>query len=134
MKKFTSGFCPTALLAVLMFTACKKDNVDAPSIQGYWIGKYGGLTEYPASFYAFLVRANGTVRVYANISDTANATKGEGTYTFLNGKFNATYQYKGVSTIYNATATATTSFSMLEGTWGSAASYTNGGKFFMGKQ
>lgn len=137
MKRFTSlvSSLVIAIVAVTL-TSCKKDEVEAasPSLQGYWVGKYGGLTNYPTNFFAFVIKADGTAKVYADGSDTASSAKGAGNYTFIDNKFNITYTYPGSGTVLNVTATTTSGFTMMEGTWGTGASYSNSGRFFMGKQ
>lgn len=133
MKQFTSlVICLVFAFVVVGLTSCKKDEVEAPSIQGYWEGKYGDASGYPSIFFAFVIKSDGTAEVYSGGADTASSAKGKGNYTFLDNKLNLTYNYSG-SNVFNATATTTSAFTMIEGTWGTGASYSNGGKFFMGK-
>jgi len=119
-------------VSAIIFSACKKEKHDDPSIVGFWKGKYGGTSNYPNLGYALLFRSNGTVRVFDG-SDTATAGKAEGTYTVIGSTVNLTYTY-GTSGTYSASATANSGLNFLEGTWGSGTNITNGGRFFVNKQ
>ena len=131
-----------ALLAVLMMaftiailSSCKKDKTESPGIRGYWQGKYGnGASAYPTLPYFFLFRNDGTVRIYANVADTATASKAEGTYTVSGSTVTTTYTYLTVSQQYSTTATVDSRFTFIEGTWGNGTNTTNGGRFFLNKQ
>jgi hypothetical protein len=116
-----------------IFLSCKKDKApESASIVGFWSGKYGSSTDYPTSGYAALFRANGTVRFF-NSTDTATATKAEGTYTISGSAVTASYTYS-VGDSYSVSAIVDSKFTFLEGSWGSGANTTNGGKWFMAKK
>ncbi len=115
-------------------TSCKKEKTPAPSIVGFWAGKYGnGTTTYPATPYLALFRSNGTVRIFANKTDTASASKAEGTYVVSGSTVTATYNYSA-SEQYSVSATVDSKFTFIEGSWGSGTNTTDGGKWFMNKQ
>jgi hypothetical protein len=121
------------LLAIGIFTACKKDKDDKPTIVGLWKGKYGGTTNYPHISYAILFRSNGTVRVFDG-TDTTTAQKAEGTYTVTGGStVNTTYSYPPAIQ-YSTTATINTGMTFMEGTYGTGTNTTNGGRFFVVKE
>lgn len=134
-----------ASLVALALTSCSKDNNDTavtpvtttppPSMAGLWKGKYGnGATTYPTSGYAFLFRANGTVRVF-NSTDTATAGKAEGTYIKSGATVTATYTYLAPSTgTFSTSAAVDANYTFVEGTWGSGTNTTNGGMYFINKQ
>lgn len=119
-------------LCTLIFSACKKEKHDNPSIVGFWKGKYGGVSNYPSVGYALLFRNNGTVRVFDG-SDTATASKAEGTYTVVGSTVTLTYLYSGSGSL-SASATANSGWNFVEGTWGYGTNTTNGGRFFANKQ
>lgn len=105
-----------------------------PGYVGFWKGKYGsGTTAYPTSGYSFLFRSNGTVRVFDG-SDTTSANKAEGTYSITGAAVAATYTYVGTTSQFSIAATIDPRYSFQEGTWGSGANTTNGGKYFIVKQ
>jgi hypothetical protein len=122
------------LIACTAFVSCKKDKDEAATIVGFWKGKYGTPNTYPTYGYAFLFRADGTVRVF-NSADTTAAQKAEGTYTVTNAVVNTTYTYQGGGNLkYSTTATVDPRFTFMEGTYGSNANTTGGGQFFINKQ
>jgi hypothetical protein len=138
-------FLAIASIIAIVFASCSKDNNDtvltpvtptpAPSMVGLWKGKYGnGATTYPTSGYAFLFRADGTVRVF-NSTDTATAGKAEGTYTKSGATVTCTYTYIAPSSgTYATSAAVDANFTFVEGTWGSGTNTTNGGMYFLNKQ
>ncbi|WP_407526135.1 hypothetical protein PDL71_04880 [Lacibacter sp. MH-610] len=134
MKHLFTGFA--CLLITCCFISCKKEKEcpvpDAPSMVGFWQGKYGGSTVYPTSGYAALFRSNGTVRIYDG-TDTATAGKAEGTYNVSGNTVTATYNYSP-SIQYSISATVDSKFTFLEGTYGSGTNTTNGGRWFMNKK
>jgi hypothetical protein len=121
----------------MVFTSCKKSSDPMPTDPGYvglWKGKYGGgATAYPTSGYSFLFRNNGTVRVFDG-SDTATASKAEGTYSLTGATVNCTYTYVGTTSQFSTAATIDPKYSFQEGTWGSGTNTSNGGKYFIVKQ
>ena len=123
------------IVCSFVFISCKKEDSPAkenPSIVGFWSGKYGSSADYPTSGYAALFRANGTVRFF-NSTDTVAATKAEGTYLVSGSTVTASYTYS-VGDSYSVSAIVDAKFTFLEGSWGSGANTTNGGKWFMNKQ
>jgi hypothetical protein len=128
-------FALVALTSVLLLSSCKKDNPAPtdPAYAGLWKGKYGVGTSAPGYGYAFLFRNNGTVRVF-NDSDTATASKAEGTFSVTGSTVTTTYKYITAGDQYSTTAVMDTKSTFIEGTWGSGSNTTNGGKFFIVKQ
>lgn len=121
----------------VFFTSCKKDDPAPaptdPAHVGLWKGKYGNTTSYPSSSYAMLLRNNGTVRVFDG-SDTATASKAEGTYTLSGTTVNATYTYLPSGPQYSTTATLNSKTTFMEGTWGPGTTPSGSGKFFLVKE
>ena len=117
-------------MAVLIIAGCKKKKEDAsaPSVIGFWEGKYGSGSAVPNMPYFFLYRSNGTVRVYADASDTATAGKAEGTYIVTGTTIKTTYTYPP-STSYSTTAAVDAGFTTMDGTWGSGANTSGNGTF-----
>ena len=76
---------PAFFLGILLTSCSKDDDTPAPSVNGYWEGKYSFGLNDPDNFYAFLFRNDGTVRIYIDEPDTTIAAFFEGTYTFQNG-------------------------------------------------
>ncbi|MGJ7033477.1 hypothetical protein [Niabella hirudinis] len=119
------------LVALSILTACKKKKEDAtppPSVVGFWEGKYGNGSSVPGSSYFFLFRSNGTVRVYADNSDTASAGKAEGTYIVSGNTVKTTYTYPP-SISYSTQAIVDAGFATMDGTWGSGANVSGSGTF-----
>lgn len=131
------------MAATIVFGSCKKSTTTvttnippAPSILALWKGKYGSGTAYPNSGYAFLFRADGTVRVF-NAQDTTLSTtaKAEGTYLKSGSTVTTTYTYLApASGTYSTSATVDANITFIEGTWGSGTNTTNGGLYFINKQ
>ena len=135
------------LVLIVGLASCKKDDPEVitntvnvpvtptPTIVGLWKGKYGnGAGVYPSSGYAFLYRADGTVRVFNN-TDTTIAAKGEGTYLKSGSIVTCTYTYvTGGTGTFSTSATIDANMTFLEGTWGSGTNTTNGGLYFVNKQ
>src|SRR5690606_10447287 len=125
-------------LGAFMFFACKKDNPEpqpAPSMVGFWQGKYGAGENYPTNGYAFLFRADGTIRVFNGIDTTSAAVaKGEGIYSILGATVTAKYTYlsEGGAT-FSFTGAVNSSFTFLEGTWGSGDNTSGNGRYFVVK-
>ncbi|MBO9591550.1 MAG: hypothetical protein J7599_01490 [Niabella sp.] len=117
-------------MAVLIIAGCKKKKEDAPapSVVGFWEGKYGSGSAVPNKPYFFLYRSNGTVRVYADAADTATAGKAEGTYIVTGTTIKTTYTYPP-STSYSTTAAVDAGFTTMDGTWGSGANTSGNGTF-----
>ena len=128
MKKLLIPF----FLLGLLINACKKDETVAPSMVGYWVGKYGNSSGAAQTDYAFLLDANGTMKVYANNADTAKASKAQGTYFISGTKINGSYAYPG-NIKYSFTAVSDEKFTTMSGNWGSGIS-TTGNTFFLNKK
>ena len=116
-------------------TSCKKDNTTKPSptIVGYWVGKYGNGSGAATSPYAFLFKADGSVNVYANKTETALASKAVGTYSVAGTTVNTTFTYPSAAAQYSTISYADSSFTTMSGTWGSGLS-TTGNTFFLNKK
>lgn len=124
--------CCLAFMFLFIFSACKKDKDDRPSIHGLWVGKYGDMTTYPTMGYVVLFRTNGTVRVYDG-SDTTTAFAAEGTYSVTNSTVNTSYEYPGGDK-FSTTAVINAHKTFLEGTYGDGDNTTGSGRFFLVKQ
>ncbi len=113
-------------------TSCKKESTPTPTVVGYWVGKYGNGAAAATLDYAFLFKADGTVKVYANNADTSLASKAEGTYSVSGTKINTTYTYPG-NIKYSSVSNADAEFTTMSGTWGSGTS-TTGNTFYLNKK
>jgi hypothetical protein len=122
-------------LITVAFPFCKKDKTDAPTIVGFWSGKYGGTTTYPAFGYSILFRSNGTVRVFdgADTTSLAAHAKAEGSYTVSGSTVTTTYVYPSGIT-YGTTGVVDAKLTFLEGIWGPASDPTASGRFFVNKK
>lgn len=117
------------------------DSISGPkSITGFYIGKIGNSSDYPSFQMAFLLRTNGTARVYNNTLgmpgnvDTSSISPAEGTY-IVSGDTVTTYcRY-----LYDTTNTFTTQgivnsdSTYMEGSWGYGMSIGSG-NFFVYKE
>lgn len=122
-------------MIAVSLTACKKDD-PAPGLTGFWTGKYGNGNAYPTSGYAFLLRKDGTIRVF-NDSDTtkASVTPAEGIYSFLGSTLTAKYTYLGAGgTTFSVSAQVNDQFTFMEGTWGPGDNTSGNGRYFLVKQ
>lgn len=122
------------LFTLVLVQSCKKDDeaAPAPTVVGYWVGKYGNGAGAATLDYAFLFRADGTLKVYANNTDTAAAAKATGTYWISGTKVNTTYTYPG-NMKYSSASTADENFTTMSGTWGSGT-VTTGNTFYLNKK
>ncbi|HVM88091.1 MAG TPA: hypothetical protein VMT76_07865 [Puia sp.] len=124
--------------AILIFASCKKSN-SSPSISGFWKGNYSvsantSDTSLDTYGYCALLRNNGTCRFYDG-ADTASASKAEGTYSYSNNAFKATYTYAGSgNNTFSVSATVTGNTNYIQGSWGSGTNTSNGGGFYLYKQ
>jgi uncharacterized protein with FMN-binding domain len=133
MKQFFS-----ILALSLLIVSCSKSKNEVtpppatvqPTVHGFWKGSYDG-----SGAYAFLLRPDGTMRVYANSNDTAAAKKADGIYvaSYDKNTFTGTYKYISTGTNYTITATMNTSVTEIKGNYkqidGNAA-----GTFLINKQ
>lgn len=122
------------MLAIVTMVSCKKsddEEIEYTTPDGYWVGVYGSGTTVPSQNYAWLFRSNGTVRVYSQSSDTASASKAEGTYSFsgLTVTTNYTYFTGAITGTFSTLAVAEDGFRQLSGTYGSGSSNSGGGTF-----
>lgn len=125
-----------AFVLSLVFVSCKKDSSPAPespSMQGFWKGKWGNAANYPSYGYAATFRSNGTVRFFDG-ADTSTAVKAEGNYTVSGSTVTATYTYAGSSSPISVSATVSSKFTFLEGSWGTGGNPSNGGLWILVKQ
>ena len=132
MKAFKLMMVATGMVAALL-VCCKKDDPDPHTLNGFWKGKYGIENTYPGSGYAFLIRADGTIRVFSSAADTNNAFKAEGIYSFLGSRITAQYTYS-TKEIYSISATVNEKFTFMEGTWGDGDKTSGKGNFFLVKE
>ena len=119
------------IIALCVIGACKKKKEDTPpppTVVGYWEGKYGSGSAVPSAPYYFLFRSNGTLRVYADATDTASAGKAEGTYIVSGNTVKTTYTYPP-STSYSTQSIIDAGFTTMDGTWGSGANVSGNGTF-----
>lgn len=103
------------LALALLTTACSKSKeaTAQANIAGFWKGTYdnGGA-------YAMLFRADGTVRVFANSTDTAVAKKGEGTYEVTaSNTVTGKYRYMSTGTNYTITSSLDAARTSVTGTY-----------------
>lgn len=130
----TAMTLPLILLAAL--GGCDDDPTgpDPTTIVGFWTGKYGSGNDYPTAGYAFLFANDGTVSVWDGTDTTTTAGKAEGTYTLTGSTVTTNYTYIVGGGTFSTSGTVTPQFTFLEGTWGSGANTTNGGRFFVVKE
>ena len=115
MKKVLSIL---ALAIVIVSCSKSKDDVAAqpqpaqPTVVGFWKGTYGGNTPFAITF-----RADGTMRVYANNADTAQASKAEGSYALNEAKtaVNGYYTYLNGSGHYTMTTSLNKEMTQING-------------------
>ncbi|WP_375448319.1 hypothetical protein [uncultured Fibrella sp.] len=112
--------------------ACSKKDDPTPTMIGFWVGKYGNGSSAATIDYAFLLKSDGSMKVYANNADTAKASKASGTYFISGTKINGSYVYAGTDK-YSMTATTDDKFTTMSGSWGSGTT-TTGNTFFMTKR
>jgi hypothetical protein len=118
------------------------DTIQHPiTIVGFYVGAIGNNTDYPGFQMDFLFRSNGTVRVYDNdittpgYFDTTAIPPAEGTYIVSGDTVTTTYSYlNNPSNTFSTISIINTSFTYMEGTWGSGTFNTGGGYFFVYKQ
>lgn len=119
----------------LLFSACKKDDVDPPvyPIEGLWVGKYGNGAAAPNSGFSMVVESGGRVTV-ADGDNITNSSKASGTWTLAGNVFTATYTYStpGGST-FSIRADWSNDGTLKNGTWGAGASPTGSGTWFMNR-
>ena len=125
-----------AAAALVLTTSCKKDDTPAPTypVEGLWVGKYGSGTAVPGSGYSMVVEANGKVTV-ADGDNITTSSKAAGTWTLTGNVFKATYTYSspGGST-FSIQANWSSDGKMTGGTYGSGASATGGGTWYMDRK
>jgi hypothetical protein len=97
------------------------------AITGVWKGTYGTGTNNNTNFYSFQLNADGTMQVL----DASGRSIAAGTYSYSNNQLNGTYKYNGTSNAFSFAATL--SGTQLNGTWGSGANVSGGGRWVMNK-
>jgi len=135
MKSTTLRFS-TLLLALAFFIASchkDKDETPTPSVVGYWKGNWGGTTGTPTEPWSFLVRSNGTLRIYDG-PDTAAASKAEGIYALTGQTLTVNYNYGSGGNDLKVQATLNEALTRIDGTWGISPSNTDGGLLYLDKQ
>ena len=115
MKSPVRNLIPFMLLFLVGIAACKKDKDSKKTVVGFWEGKYGNGGAIPNTGYFFLFRSNGTVRVYADATDTASAGKADGTYIVTGTTVKTTYTYPS-DISYSTSATVDEGFTTMDGT------------------
>ena len=125
-----------AVLFTAIFTSCKKDcpaaAVPVYPIEGAWSGKYGNGTGAPASGYSMVVEPGGKI-VVADGATLNGSSVANGTYTLTGNVFKGTYTYTSGST-FSLQGTFSNTGKLEAGTWGSGASVTGGGTWFMDRK
>lgn len=133
----TSNKMLLVILTLSLLISCKKDGGDDDNEyttpEGYWTGLYGNGSSIPSQNYAWLFRANGTVRVYSQSADTASASKAEGTYILSGQTITTSYTYfsGAITGSFSTLAVADGGFINLTGTYGSGSSNSGGGTFIL---
>jgi hypothetical protein len=131
-----------AVLFTAIFASCKKENcpvltpvVPTYPIEGSWSGKYGNGAAAPSSGYAMLVEAGGKI-IVADGATLNGSTIANGTYTLTGNVFKGTYTYPGGGggATYTLQGTFNNAGKLENGTWGSGASPTGGGTWFMDRK
>ncbi|MDE3213508.1 MAG: hypothetical protein KGM98_09765 [Bacteroidota bacterium] len=134
MKKITL-FALAIIIVMSIFSCSKKNATTTPSVVGYWAGVYGNGIATPSIFYSFLIRSNGTVRIYANNADTAAADLAVGNYSYTSSTITINkYSYINGTGTYSVTGTLSADGKTWSGTWGAGANTTGGGTFSVTKQ
>lgn len=137
MKLTVNKFLRTGavlLLAVTLFTACKKDDPITYPIEGLWVGKYGSGATTPTSGFSMVVESGGKITV-ADGDNITTSSKAAGTWTLTGNVFKATYTYStpGGST-FTIQANWSSDGKMTSGTYGSGSSPTGGGTWYMDRK
>lgn len=137
MKLTVNKFLRTGavlLLAVTLFTACKKDDPITYPIEGLWVGKYGSGATTPTSGFSMVVESGGKITV-ADGDNITTSSKAAGTWTLTGNVFKATYTYStpGGST-FTIQANWSSDGKMTTGTYGSGSSPTGGGTWYMDRK
>ena len=128
------------ILTLSTLASCKKsgddEDIQYTNPQGYWTGLYGSGSAVPSQNYAWLFRANGTVRVYSQSADTSVASKAEGTYVLSGQTVTTTYTYVSgaITGTFSTLAVADGDFINLTGTYGSGANNSGGGTFILNRK
>ncbi len=125
-------------LTISTIYSCKKDKDPAKRTTpvGYWKGLYGIGTNPQTLNYSWLFRGNGTVRVYSQSTDTATASKAEGTYNTSGTTITTNYTYVSgpITGTFSTNSVVDQNFQTLSGTYGSGASSSGGGTFTLSFQ
>lgn len=121
------------LMAVFIFSACKKENTTpAPkgpvTIDGIWKGKYGEGTASPVFFYGFKIKPGG---VFERISESGTV-EATGTWSLSSTVFIGIYSKEGQQ--YSIAGTFNAEEGTIVGDWGFNANTSDGGTFHVKKQ
>lgn len=122
--------------ATVFVMACDKDDDNAvPSITGFWKGYYSNSPGgNQTAEYAFLFRADGTVRVFDGYdTTTATGSWAEGLYNITGNTVRTYYSY-GPGLSYSTSGTLTNNATKITGTWGDGNSASGSGDFNVTKQ
>ena len=130
MKSLKLSFILSICVTIFYISACSKKNNPTPTsanpVAGYWFGSADG-----GSFnQSFLLRTNGTVKVYdfyynPTSTDTTKAYDGVGTYTVSGSIITVNTAFPDGET-FSATAQLNLTSNPKTMTFGSAASGYNG--------
>lgn len=121
------------LMAVFIFSACKKENTvpeqkEPVTIDGTWKGKYGEGTATPVFFYGLKLKP-GAVLERINEAGTVEAT---GTWSLSSTVFIGIYAKEGQQ--YSIAGTFNAAEGSIDGQWGYNANTSDGGTFQLKKQ
>ena len=102
--------------------------------EGYWVGKYGSGTATPSAGFSMVVEPGGKVTI-ADGDNITSSAKAAGTWTLTGNVFKATYTYSspGGST-FTIQANWSNDGKMTSGTWGSGASPSGSGTWYMDRK
>ncbi len=129
-------FTIMAFIFVLFLGSCKKTDCPVPTYptEGYWVGKYGSGTATPSNGFSMVVEPGGKVTI-ADGDNITSSAKAAGTWTLTGNVFKATYTYSspGGST-FTIQANWSNDGKMTSGTWGSGASPSGSGTWYMDRK
>jgi hypothetical protein len=130
--KFAKYFSIALLITTaFFFTSCSKnsDDVQPPAstsqtVAGKWVGTYGFGNDAPTIYFAFNIKANGTIEEL----NKSGQSKGSGTWSLNGNAFTAKYTWVApYNTVFSVAATYNAATKKLTGTWGYDNSSTDGG-------
>ncbi|HLP36736.1 hypothetical protein [Lacibacter sp.] len=120
------------LLAVSVFSACKKDsNIPAFTIEGSWVGKLGSGSNTPGSQFEINVKPGGVLeRINGN-----GGISGIGTWQVNGDTFTGHYEFTNSNGSASVQATIDKAANKLvNGTWGSGNNTSGAGTWYASKE